>query len=55
MNRRSPLAQLLIFVGVLVTINVVAQLLGLGFRVSIIGSIILSIVVSAIMNRVMRR
>ncbi len=49
MNSRSPLAQLIVFVLVLIAINVVAQLLGLQLRISIIGSIVLTIIVGGIM------
>ncbi|MGI9616124.1 MAG: hypothetical protein ACR2QO_24635 [Acidimicrobiales bacterium] len=46
---RSPLGQLVVFVLVLIVLNVVAQLLGLQIRISIIGSIVLTLVVGGIM------
>ena len=49
MNARSPIAQLAVFVLVLVLINVVAALLGLQLRISIIGSIVLTLVVGGVM------
>ena len=55
MNARSPLGQLLVFVLVLIAINVVAQLLGLQLRISIIGSIVLTLVVGGIMALGRRR
>jgi len=55
MNARSPLGQLLVFILALVLINVVAQLLGLNFRVSIIGSVVLTLVFGLIMGASRRR
>lgn len=52
---RSPLGQFAVFILVLIAINVVAQLLGLNFRISIIGSIILTVVVGGIMAATNRR
>jgi len=49
MNTRSPVGQLVAFVLALIVINVVAQLLGLNFRVSIIGSLVLTVVLGGIM------
>ena len=49
MDRRSPLVQFAIFILILVLINIVAQVLGLNFRISIIGSIVLTVVVGGIM------
>jgi putative effector of murein hydrolase LrgA (UPF0299 family) len=49
MNARSPIAQLVVFVLVLVAINVVAQVLGLNIRISIIGSIVLTLIVGGVM------
>ena len=49
MNARSPFGQLVIFVLVLIALNVVAQLLGLQVRISIIGSIVLTLVVGGVM------
>jgi putative effector of murein hydrolase LrgA (UPF0299 family) len=49
MNARSPIAQLAVFVLVLVAINVVAQVLGLNIRISIIGSIVLTLIVGGVM------
>ena len=49
MNARSPIAQLAVFVLVLIMINVVAALLGLQLRISIIGSIVLTLVVGGVM------
>ncbi len=54
MTDRGPLAQLLVFVLVLVAINLVAALLGLPFRISIIGSIVASLLVGAIMSLLRR-
>lgn len=48
-NARSPLGQLLVFVLVLIALNVVAQLLGLQIRISIIGSIVLTLIVGGVM------
>lgn len=50
MNARSPIAQLLVFVLVLIAINVVAQVLGLNIRISIIGSIVLTLIVGGVMG-----
>lgn len=50
MNSRSPLAQLAVFVLVLVALNVVLQLFGVQLRINIIGSIVLTIVVGGIMQ-----
>jgi putative effector of murein hydrolase LrgA (UPF0299 family) len=49
MNARSPIAQLVVFVLVLIAINVVAQVLGLNIRISIIGSIVLTLIVGGVM------
>jgi putative effector of murein hydrolase LrgA (UPF0299 family) len=49
MNARSRIAQLVVFVLVLVAINVVAQVLGLNIRISIIGSIVLTLIVGGVM------
>lgn len=49
MNSRSQFGQLVVFVLVLIVLNVVAQLLGLRVRISIIGSILLTIVVGGVM------
>lgn len=50
MNTRSPFAQLIVFVLVLIAINAVAQVLGLNIRISIIGSIVLTLVVGGVMG-----
>ena len=50
MNTRSPIAQLVVFVLVLIAINVVAQVLGLNIRISIIGSIVLTLIVGGVMG-----
>jgi putative effector of murein hydrolase LrgA (UPF0299 family) len=50
MNARSPVAQLVVFVLVLIAINVVAQVLGLNIRISIIGSIVLTLIVGGVMG-----
>jgi len=55
MNARSPIAQLFVFVLVLVAINVVAQILGLNIRISIIGSIVLTLIVGGVMGMTRRR
>ena len=55
MNRRGPLAQLAVFVLVLVVLNIVLAALGSPMRISIIGSIVLSIVVGGIMGAFGRR
>ncbi len=52
---RSAFGQLVVFVLVLIVINVVAQLLGLQLRISIIGSIVLTVVVGGIMALTRRR
>ena len=49
MNARSPLGRLVVFVLVLIALNVIAQILGLQVRISIIGSIVLTLVVGGIM------
>jgi putative effector of murein hydrolase LrgA (UPF0299 family) len=49
MNARSPIARLVVFVLVLMAINVVAQVLGLNIRISIIGSIVLTLIVGGVM------
>ena len=55
MNRRGPLAQLAVFVVVLIALNVVLAIVGSSLRISIIGSIVLSLVVGAIMAATNRR
>ena len=55
MNARSPFAQLIVFVLILIAINVVAQLLGLNIRISIIGSIVLTLIVGGVMGLTRRR
>lgn len=55
MNTRSPLGQLVVFILVLIVINVVAQLLGLNFRISIIGSIVLTLILGLVMGATRRR
>lgn len=55
MNPRSPLAQLGVFVLLLIVLNIVLALLGSPVRISIIGSIVLSLVVGAIMGGLNRR
>lgn len=55
MNARSPLGQLLVFIAVLIGINVVAQLLGWNFRVSIIGSVVLTLILAVVMGATRRR
>ncbi len=55
MNARSPFGQLVIFVLVLIALNVVAQLLGLQVRISIIGSIVLTLVVGGMMAMTNRK
>ena len=55
MNRRSPLANFLVFILVLVGINVVLAIFGSPMRISIIGSIVLTIVVGGIMAAMNRR
>jgi putative effector of murein hydrolase LrgA (UPF0299 family) len=54
MNARSPIAQLIVFVLVLIAINVVAQVLGLNIRISIIGSIVLTLIVGGVMGMTRR-
>ena len=49
MYTRCPLAQLIVFVLVLIGITVVAPLLGLQLRISISGSIVLTIIVGGLM------
>ena len=44
MNAQSPFGRLVVFVLVLVVLNVIAQVLGLQVRISIIGSIVLTLV-----------
>ena len=55
MRARGPLGQLAVFVLVLVALNVIARLLGLHVRISIIGSIVLTLIVGAIMTVANRR
>ena len=55
MNGRGRFGQLVVFVLVLIVINVVAQLLGLQLRISIIGSIVLTLVVGGVMAMTNRR
>lgn len=55
MNGRSRFGQLVVFVLVLIAINVVARLLGLQLRVSIIGSIVLTLIVGGVMALSNRR
>ncbi len=55
MTRNSPLVQLLVFVAVILVINLVAQLLGLPFRISVIGSIVASALVTLVMRGFYRR
>jgi len=55
MNARSPIAQLVVFVLVLIAINVIAQVLGLNIRISIIGSIVLTLVVGGVMGLTRKR
>jgi hypothetical protein len=50
MNAGSPFGRLVVFVLVLIVLNVIAQLLGLQVRFSIIGSIVLTLVVGGIMG-----
>jgi putative effector of murein hydrolase LrgA (UPF0299 family) len=54
-NARSPLGQLVVFVLVLIALNVIAQLLGLQIRISIIGSIVLTLVVGGVLAVANRR
>jgi putative effector of murein hydrolase LrgA (UPF0299 family) len=51
---RGPFGQFVIFILVLIGINVVAQLLGLNIRISIIGSIVLTLIVGLIMGATRR-
>ena len=51
----SRFGQFVVFILVLVVINVVAQLLGLQLRISIIGSIVLTLVVGGVMAMTNRR
>ena len=55
MNRRSPLAQFAVFVGILILINIVLALFGSGLRISIIGSIVLTLIVGVAMGAANRR
>ena len=50
MNARSPSAQLVVFVLVRIAIDVVAQVLGLVIRISIIGSIVVTLIVGGVMG-----
>ena len=50
MNRRSPLAQLVVFVLVLIVLNVVLRLFGVQVQINIIGSIVLTVLVGGIMR-----
>ena len=54
-NRRSPLAQFAVFIGILILINVVLAVMGSPMRISIIGSIVLSLVVGGAMTAMNRR
>lgn len=54
MNTRGPIAQLVVFVLALIAINVVAQVLGLNIRISIIGSILLTLVLGGVMGMARR-
>ena len=54
-NRRSPLAQLAVFIGILILINVVFAVLGINMRISIIGSIVLTLIVGGAMGAMNRR
>ncbi|MGI9603860.1 MAG: hypothetical protein ACR2QE_18395 [Acidimicrobiales bacterium] len=49
MNRRSPLAQIGVFILVLIGLNVLFRVLGLQIQISIIGSLVLTVVVGGIM------
>jgi len=55
MSRRGPLAQLGMFVVVLIGVNIVLAIVGSSLRISIIGSIVLSLVVGVIMSATSRR
>ncbi len=55
MNSQSRFGQLVVFVLVLIVLNVVAQLLGLQVRISIIGSIVLTLVVGGVLAMTNRR
>ena len=52
---KSSLAQLAVFVLVLIGINIVFAILGIQMRISIIGSIVLTLVVGGIMAGSNRR
>jgi len=52
---KSSLAQLAVFVLVLIGINIVFAILGIQMRISIIGSIVLSLVVGGAMTAMNRR
>ena len=54
MNKRGPIAQLIVFVLALIAINVVAQVVGLNIRISIIGSIVLTLIVGGVMGMTRR-
>jgi len=49
MNGRSRVGQLVSFVIAIIVVNVVASLLGLQLRISIIGSILLTLVLGGVM------
>lgn len=51
----SRFGQLVVFVVVLIAINIVARLLGLQIRISIIGSIVLTLIVGGVMAMSNRR
>ncbi len=55
MSQRGPLAQLGVFVVILIGVNIVLAIVGSSLRISIIGSIVLSLVVGAIMAATNRR
>lgn len=55
MNARSPFAQLIVFVLILIAINVIARVLGLNIRISIIGSIVLTLIVGGVMGLTRKR
>lgn len=55
MNRRSPLAQFVVFILVLIVINIVLAVFGSPMRISIIGSVVLSVAVGGIMAAMNRR
>ena len=54
MNRRSPVAQIAVFVVVLISLNVLFRVLGLQLQISIIGSLVLTLVVGGIMGAMNR-